>query len=99
MNLTSGGWNTAFCNHLFDIPQDDNGADRYVVSKCFVFHKDYSLKNLEWQVYCDQGDTVFITSRQHVTTANDKKFKEKINKIFKNEELWDGGTVRKAKNQ
>jgi len=57
------------------------------VSKCFVFHKDYSLKNLEWQVYCDQGDTVFITSRQHVTTANDKKFKEKINKIFKNEEL------------
>jgi len=25
--------------------------------------------------------------------------KQKINNILKNEELWDGGTVRKAKNQ
>jgi len=51
--------------------------DRYVVSKCFIIHGDYSLKNLDSQVYSDQGDTVFITIRQYVTTTNDKKFKEK----------------------
>jgi len=47
------------------------------VSKCFIIHGDYSLRNLEWQVNCDHGDEVFIAIRQYVTTAKDKKFKEK----------------------